>query len=950
MFIKTLSLLIMNSLKSNLLFYLLVSLSLTAFGQASISGTIKDSRNIPLENATILVEPTSISTISNTEGQFTIHNIAKGNYTISVRFLGFKTKKQTIEISNNDLKIDFNLEPDLLNLQTVIVTGTFDPRINLESSTSVSTLTAKDLQKTYPRGTANLLQDIPGTFVDASAGEVFTRVYTRGVSASAEDDMGWYYVSLQEDGLPVSLVQHSYYSPDIFHRFDLTTKKVEAIRGGSSSITAMNAPGGIYNFISHGIQKNFGGIIQVSGGLQGNNNPLYRIDGTIGSPLGNDWFFNAGGHYRHDEGARNSDFTFSKGGQFKFNLIKENSRGYFKFYGKVLNDKTNRYTGVAATNWENPTAAFGQDFRSSTIMMPGFNGSIPDGRNLTEKATNSFDPSQGVHAKDIAFGIDFSQKLENNWTLKNNIKFSAKNANWQTSISNAFVSLNDFTPYYLVSNGNPFPVGQVVFRNTTSGSEIARIDNSGIFTGNPIEYLTDGTLPNDALMGTSAWYKDNSADEIIQQLTLRKEWKNHDLSLGFASGFSDTSVFTQGSFAFATYENNPKMLQVTLENPNEPVLNLSDAQGISNYGGLFFTNSRAKVYQLATFVNDRWKLSDNLILDLGIRSESIKHKGSNDRYAPFTQEGGLDQDETTAYDNNILSPTGKKDEFKYTYNYLSYSAGLNYKINNDMALFSRFSNGNKAPELNYYFNNFSNVPINKKGEVQEITQVEAGIKLAAKNLSFTGTAFWSDLKNIGTTNFEYDEDAGKIFYTPILFNASRTIGFEWESVFTPIDFLSFQFNGVIQDPKATKWRVYDAGGTVDPSDDTIHDFSGNTLAFNPKIMFNLGAVYQKNKLSSFFKWQFMGKRQGNVSNGFQLPSYSVFNAGLGYKIDKNWSLDLIINNVFNSAGLANFFGENSFGASASGSTPEFIQANPDASFVVVPILPRSSLLKINYIF
>lgn len=525
----------MNSPKSNVIFYLFLLVNLPIFGQVSLSGTIKDSQNIPLENATITLEPSNISTISDTEGQFTIHNIAKGNYTISVRFLGFKPQKQTIEISDKGLKIGFNLETDLLNLQTIIVTGTFDPRVNLESSTSVSTLNSKDLQNIYPRGTANLLQDIPGTFVDASAGEVFTRVYTRGVSASAEDDMGWYYVSLQEDGLPVSLVQHSYYSPDLFHRYDLTTKKVEAIRGGSSSITAMNAPGGIYNFISHDVQKNFGGIVQVSGGLQGENNPLYRVDGNIGGPLGNSWYFNAGGHYRHDEGARNSDFAFSKGGQFKFNLTKTNKKGYFKFHGKILNDFTNRYTGVAAVNWQNPTAAFDQDFRSTSLLMPSFNANIPDGRALGEGATNSFNPSNGVHAKDFALGFDIHQKLGNKWTLKNNMKFSTKNANWQTSISNAFVSLNNPLAYFI--SGADFPIGQVVFKDARNGIEVARIDNSGILAGQPIQYLTDGGLANDAIMGTSAWYKDISADEWMNQLVLQKDLENHKLTTGFFCRF-----------------------------------------------------------------------------------------------------------------------------------------------------------------------------------------------------------------------------------------------------------------------------------------------------------------------------------------------------------------------------------------------------------------------------
>lgn len=147
--------------------------------------------------------------------------------------------------------------------------------------------------------------------------------------------MGWYYVSLQEDGLPVSLIQYSYYSPDIFYRYDTMNDKVEAIRGGSSSKTSMNAPGGIYNFISKGIRSEFGGDIQLQSGFQGEGNPIYRIDPSLGGPLGNNWFLNAGGHYRYDDGARNTDFPFSKGGQFKFNLIKQNSRGYFKFYGKL---------------------------------------------------------------------------------------------------------------------------------------------------------------------------------------------------------------------------------------------------------------------------------------------------------------------------------------------------------------------------------------------------------------------------------------------------------------------------------------------------------------------------------------------------------------------------------------------------------------------------------------
>ena len=941
----------MNTFKNSLFFVYIFFNTQFVISQVNIIGEVKNTDGDPIINANILLKGTNITTNTDELGVFRLKNVDQGMYVIIISRLGYKTYQKSVETETNDIFFQVILEDDLLNLQTVVVTGTLDPRLKIESSTAVSTIESNGLKQVFPRGTASVLGLISGTFIDASAGEVFTKVYNRGISASAEDDLGWYYVSLQEDGLPVSLVQHSYFSPDIFHRLDLTTKRIEAIRGGSASITALNAPGGIYNFISQGIRNELSGEIQLQSGIQGEENLFHRMDAFLGGPLGNKWFFTAGGHYRQDDGARNTSFIFSKGGQFKFNLIKENNSGYFKFYGKILNDYTNRWTGVAATNWNNPQPAFGQDFGTTSLLMPAFNANIPDGRNLSNGKTNRFDPSRGVHAKDIAFGIDLLQDLGNDWSIRHNVKLSKKNANWQTSISNAFVSLNDPTAYFISdTSGSTFPIGQVVFRNAQSGSELARIDNSGILAGKSFKYLTSGVLPNDAIMGTSAWFKQNKADEWMNQLTIRKQWVNHDFTTGISSGFSDIYLFTQGSFAYVTYEPNPRMLQVTLENLNEPVIALSDLNGISNYGGLFFVNADANVKQLATFANDRWKLSNRFHLDMGLRFETISHKGSKDRFAPNSQYGGVDGNINTAYDNSVLVSTGEKDNFDFNYNYLSYSVGLNYQLNEVAAVFARFSKGNKAPELNYYFNNFSNVAFNGKGAVQKISQAELGVKWSLKKFSFTGTLFWSQLTNIGVSNFEFDLDNNSVFYTPIQFNASRVFGLEWESAYSPFRYWTFRFDGALQNPKATTWMVYDAAGSVDTSDDSIIDYSGNILPFNHKLMFNISSEYNNNDLSAFIKWQFTGKREGNAANAFQLSNYSIFNAGVGYKINKHWSANMLVTNLFNSEGLANFLGANSFGASSNGVTKEYTQANPDASFIVVPILPRGTLLRLNYLF
>lgn len=635
----------------------------TVFAQVSIRGKVTDTDGGPLTGAQVSLKPSDKFGVTDLQGVFELRDIPSGSYVLTITYIGAKTYTDSLEIMGEDISLSPSLKEDPLALQAVTVTGSFEPQMRLESSTAVNVLKSKDIQKVVPRGTADLLQSIPGTFTDASAGEVFTKVYTRGISAAAEDDIGWYYVSLQEDGLPVSLVQHSYYTPELFQRTDLFTEKVEAIRGGSASITALNAPGGIYNFISRGPTDNFGGELQLSGGIQGEGNPLFKIDGVIGGPIGSNWFFNAGGHYRRDDGARNVDFVFSKGGQFRFNVIKKHDKGYLKFYGKLLDDFTNRWTGVAATDWDDPKAAFGQDFHSTALLLPATKTEIPDPRRLSEDGTNTFDPSRGVHVQDLAVGLDILQDLSNEWTLRFNSKFSDKKADWQTSISNAFVSLADPTAYFLAGT-NPPPIGQVVFRDAQNGNELARVDNSALFSESPgFDYLSDGRLPYDAVLGTAAWYKQNEADELIGQLTLNKKLETHDITVGMASGFSDNSLFTQASFNYLTYEPNPRMMQVTLENPGQPVIDLSDANGVSNYGGLpLFINANADVTQIAAFTNDRWKILKNLHLDGGFRYETIKHKGTKDRFASLDQEGGVDGNPNTLYDNGLLVPTGVQDD------------------------------------------------------------------------------------------------------------------------------------------------------------------------------------------------------------------------------------------------------------------------------------------------
>jgi len=171
-----------------------------------------------------------------------------------------------------------------------------------------------------------------------------------------------------------------------------------------------------------------------------------------------------------------------------------------------------------------------------------------------------------------------------------------------------------------------------------------------------------------------------------------------------------------------------------------------------------------------------------------------------------------------------------------------------------------------------------------------------------------------------------------------------------EANLSPFKNFDLQFVATLQDPKATTFTVYDAKGTVDIADDEIIDYSGNDLPHNPKIALEVTPSYQIGQQRIFLTWRYLGERQGNVPNAFQLPAFSIFNAGITSRISQKFNASLIVNNLLNSTGLMNFFGPNQFGSSASAVTPEFVEQNPNATFMVVPVLPRTIMLKLAYDF
>jgi len=127
-------------------------------------------------------------------------------------------------------------------LQTVVVTGSTSKRTLLNASVDVNVATPTDLSEKAPRSTADVLELVPGIFVEGTAGPVSNNYSVRGLPGGGQN-----FIMLQEDGLPVI---YGGGGADEYFQHDITIDRVESVEGGTSGILSVNGAGATINFIS----------------------------------------------------------------------------------------------------------------------------------------------------------------------------------------------------------------------------------------------------------------------------------------------------------------------------------------------------------------------------------------------------------------------------------------------------------------------------------------------------------------------------------------------------------------------------------------------------------------------------------------------------------------------------------------------------------------------------
>jgi outer membrane receptor protein involved in Fe transport len=474
---------------------------------------------------------------------------------------------------------------DAVKLDQFVVTGVFNATEARKATTAITALNADLLSEQIAISADDMLLNVAGVFVNSSLGESRGMVYSRGISADSSDGAnGTYYVSMQEDGLPITNASFGNYGAGYFNRPDATLQRVEAVRGGSASITSSNSPGGVFNYISRHGPDRFGGEIRTRLGLEGQGSPQYRSDLTVGGPLpgalgAKGWVYNVGGFYRYAEGHRPpSGWPMNDGFNLRGNLFKDYGHGSIKLYGKFLDDRNHWYEYLLARNPEDPQQYPGLS-RYSTNLLPKSSHQFP---RETDTQFSTFDTTDAVRSRQRYLGAEWKHEFGDGWSVNHNVKFSRNWADWNSSSGITPRSI-DWPNFYSTmaiqfsgggQNGR-IPAGLYRFTDRSTGAVLAEVTSNGAFTvaanalSNPGLVLRFSNLPNNQILPNALWTNtgrvaNEHVNEIMENLSITKKWRSHSFTAGSYFGYAGISDRqTSGGRTASPLVEQPQPLALT---------------------------------------------------------------------------------------------------------------------------------------------------------------------------------------------------------------------------------------------------------------------------------------------------------------------------------------------------------------------------------------------------
>lgn len=730
-------------------------------------------------------------------------------------------------------------QADAGELDTIVVSGTarFKGLRKRDASFSISTANDDEIREVSPTSTADLLKIVPGVWAESSGGGTGANVFVRGMPSEGDAP----FFTLQLDGSPIYPPPTlSFLENTTLFRIDDTVERVEGLRGGTSPIFSNGQPGVTVNFIQRKGEDTPAGSVRATVGTD----DLRRVDAFSSGPLGegSGWYYSVGGFYRETDGVRHIGYPAEKGGQIVGTLTRRWDTGEFTLYGRHTNDHNAFYTAIplrSRNNGSDISSFPGIDATTGTLVGDDFRRvTLPTG---IGNGTMSRDMADGRGVDINVFGGALDWNV-GDWTISD--RFNVLSGDAPTNA--------------LFTGANPQTLSS--FITDTYG---ATATGTGTFVNG------GGTVSPDQQVLTAGWWVvDKHLKSFTNDLRFSVDLgERNSLTFGtYYAKYSSEDRWWLGNNMLLTGENNARRVDLTLTDGRIPT-----RQG---FVGTSFYNIRGDYdgRNTAFFIADEWNASERWRFDAGVRWERQVVDGTV--VDPVSVD--LDGDPNTLYDNNTsVATTPRSIDQRDTHT--SWTAGANFRINDNVSVFGRVNSGFKFPS----FDNLRDGAT----QTQEIDQYEVGLKAGGQSYELYLTAFYNDF--VGLPFQAFDQGGNNI----VIIGDSSAKGLEFEGAWRPAGGFELGWN--------TTW--------LDANYGRFGTFSGNQVVRQPRFRARLTPSYfltlPWGDAKVFATVTRVGDRYSDPANGQVLPAYTTWDLGANLRVGDHWEFALNGRNVTDEIAL-----------------------------------------------
>jgi iron complex outermembrane recepter protein len=817
----------------------------------------------------------------------------------------------------------YNDSKDALEFEKIIVVGTSRPKEKIESINAITTFNEQKIERLAVHSVAELVRSIPGFHVEDTGGETGNNIAPRGFPLSTQTE----FTALLRDGMTVFYDQDILFSQsDRFTRLSSFIGNVEAIRGGASSIFIGSAPAGFINFISRqGSEKTQGDVF-----FESNSNNRVGTQAWLSGAINEQTTFAIGGWYRADDSARDPGYTANQGGELNANVkyyFTDNS-GYTRFEFNKQDDKTFFFIPqpLTGTTKNAKTIIGGMDIRDGTTG----NSAAARLFSLTNTPSGdiNLDVADGNYANVTYIGNTTEIDLNTHWTIKNQIRFTDL--------------LTTFTGIINVGNAEPLAEkAQGIYNNNNIALAGAIFNNSlnyqirNVGTGLALADSTNIDNFNQNGFGINAgfWYRRFKGNNLQNEskLTSTFELGDGDLYASYGLFFSNINgqVTDYRINTLQSIEPLPQRLDIVFIDDIGNDIASGTYQGIQG-GSHGFANIVYSERTLAPFADFEYEL-EKLTLNLALRYETLQANGQAENGANYAISSFASDTELINGAIELPFGTGTFRYFDLQYNELAWTVAANYKVSEDFALFTRYADGFRMPDVDKYMaittlksaaeiEQFNN---SQRRETQPAATVmaELGLKYNRGDFAAFVTSYYAAANDLF---FNVPTVVNEQVVQRQAFRNTETLGVEAEITLNITPNWNIGLSATYQSPKFVDTPA--AEFITEQGNTETVDINGNLPVRVPKHFGQLTISYALNNFSWGNAWLYAsyswsGKRYADDANTAELPLYGIVNLGFSIESNSGYYLRGDVKNVNNSEGLSE--GDPRAGETVAGKTNTF---------------------------